>query len=320
MLRPSVFILLLLLTAGHVAAGQNPTGKKVLFIDSYHEGYAWSDGVTQGIVETLQDGGVQLKIHRMDTKRNRSEGFKQAAALKAKQVIEKYRPDVLIASDDNAAKYLIAPFYKNTALPVVFCGLNWDASVYGFPTGNITGMIEVELLEQVVTQLRPFARGERIGFLALDSATTNKIYKYHEQILGKPYEKVYLVESFTKWKEHFRQLQQQVDILILGNPQGIADWNEAEFISFAREHTEIPTGTTASWRMGFSLLGYIRIPQEQGRWAAATALKILKGANPAEIPIATNKEGQLMINEAIRAKLGIQLPAALSKRAEIITP
>jgi hypothetical protein len=68
------------------------TGKKVLFIDSYHEGYAWSDGITSSLKRTLDGTGVELKIIRMDTKRNNDKEFKKNAALKAKSVIEQFMP------------------------------------------------------------------------------------------------------------------------------------------------------------------------------------------------------------------------------------
>jgi hypothetical protein len=79
-------------------------GKKILYVDSYHEGYEWSDGITNGIQETLDGTGVDLKIYRMDTKRNPDEGFKEKAGLEAKSVIEEFEPDVVITSDDNAFK------------------------------------------------------------------------------------------------------------------------------------------------------------------------------------------------------------------------
>ena len=118
-------------------------GKKVLFIDSYHQGYAWSDGVTKGVQIKMKDTGVQLKVLRMDTKRNSSDDFKKEAAKKAVSVIKEFEPDVVIAADDNASKFLIKPYYKDAELPFVFCGVNWDAKVYGYPYKNVTGMVEV---------------------------------------------------------------------------------------------------------------------------------------------------------------------------------
>ena len=129
-------------------------GKKILFIDSYHEGYAWSDGITRGVQSTLEGTGVNLKVIRMDTKRNTSDDFKKAAARKARAEIEAFKPDVVIAANDNASKFLIEPYFKNAELPFVFCGVNWDASVYGFPYSNTTGMVEVTPIPQIIDQLK----------------------------------------------------------------------------------------------------------------------------------------------------------------------
>jgi hypothetical protein len=85
---------------------------RVLYIDSYHTGYAWSDGITTGIQSILKDADVDLKIFGMDTKRNANEAFKKKAALEAKAIIASFAPHVVIASDDNAFKYLIQPYYK----------------------------------------------------------------------------------------------------------------------------------------------------------------------------------------------------------------
>ena len=121
---------------------QSLAGKKVLFVDSYHEGYAWGDGIISGIKTVLEGSGVELKIFRMDTKRNGEKAFKESAALKAKAEIEDFKPDVVIAGDDNASKYLVVPYYKDASLPFIFCGVNWDATGYGFPFKNVTGMLE----------------------------------------------------------------------------------------------------------------------------------------------------------------------------------
>lgn len=295
-------------------------GKKILFVDSYHQGYAWSDGVVNGVRRVLKDSETELRIFRMDTKRNQSEDFKRQAALKAKALIESYQPEVVIASDDNASKYLIQPHYQNVELPVVFCGLNWDASVYGYPYANATGMVEVDLIEPLVAQLRQFAKGDKIGFLAIGGTTSIKENQHHAKILGKPYDKSYHVKTYQDYKERFLKLQDEVDILILGNPQGILNWDENDFVHFAARHTRIPTGATLHWVKKFTLMGYMRIPEEQGEWAAKAALKILGGTPPSAIPMAKNQQGKLVINMRIANRLGITFDPAVFKRAEIIKP
>ncbi|MEH6626044.1 MAG: ABC transporter substrate binding protein, partial [Motiliproteus sp.] len=294
--------------------------KRILFIDSYHQGYTWSDGVTQGVLEILADQAVNLKIHHMDTKRNRDEKFKQAAAQKAREVITEFQPDVVIACDDNAAKYLIAPYYKDSNLPIVFCGINWDAAEYGFPASNITGMIEVEMIEPLIAQLRKLALGERIGYLSIKSLSGRKVTDHYQKKFGITLDKLYFVESYSEWKQRYRQLQNEVDMLVLGNPQGMSGWDESDFIQMVQREARIPSGTTASWRTRFSLIAYIRIAEEQGRYAATTALKILDGTPASEIPVVQNKEGRLIINLGLADAQGITFNPSLVRHADIIYP
>lgn len=124
--------------------------KKILYVDSYHAAYPWSAGITEGIKNVIDEhDDIELKIIQMDTKRHSDDEFKKTAAQKVKDLIESLQPDVVIASDDNASKYLIVPYYKGSKLPFVFCGVNGDAEVYGFPYRNITGIVEVKLINQI---------------------------------------------------------------------------------------------------------------------------------------------------------------------------
>jgi ABC-type uncharacterized transport system substrate-binding protein len=301
----SMIILFIIFSSVCAMAGGKYAGKKVLHVDSYHVGYAWSDGIAGGIRETLKDTGVELRRVEMDTKRNTSEEFKKAAALNVREVIAEFKPDVVIASDDNASKYLIMPYYKDADLPFVFCGLNWDASAYGFPYKNVTGMVEISLTPQIVKQLRKYARGDRIGFLGDDTLTSRKNLQYHRDLLKIDYDHVYYAKNSDQWQRKYIELQDNVDMLILINYVGIADWDKEKAQVFVENHTRIPSGTTNSWTTPFALLGIIKIPEEQGRWAAHAALKILDGTPPGKIPITHNKQGKLYYNLRIGKKLNI---------------
>ena len=45
-----------------VAVSAFAATKKVLFIDSYHEGYAWSDGVLNGVNTGLEGKDIELRF------------------------------------------------------------------------------------------------------------------------------------------------------------------------------------------------------------------------------------------------------------------
>ncbi len=139
--------------------------KRILWVDSYDEDYEWSQGVEKGLRQALAGTGVILEVWRMDTRRHKGEQFARQAGIRARDHVERSRPDLVIASDDNAQQYLVIPYLKDTALPVVFCGVNEDPAGYGYPAANVTGMAEVDLVEELFHQLRRFARGERIGVL-----------------------------------------------------------------------------------------------------------------------------------------------------------
>jgi hypothetical protein len=280
-------------------------GKRVLHIDSYHEGNTWNDRIAAAVRETLAGTGVELKIIHMDTKRNPSEEFARAAALRAKAVIEEFKPDVVTASDDAASQYLIAPYYKDADLPFVFCGLNWDASVYGFPFSNVTGMVEVSPIPQIVRLLKGYARGDRLGYLTEDTPTKRKELEYHQKLFGITYDRVYLANDFAEWKEAFLAAQDEVDMLVILGVAKLTDFDDDEAKALAEAKTKIPSGTDFAWLMHVSMLGVGKLPEEQGRWAALAALKILDGTPPSRIPLAHNKEGKLYFNRKIAARLGI---------------
>ena len=289
-------------------AAENYAGKKILFIDSYHAGFEWSDGIAQGVRGVLEKTAVELKVVHMDTKRNASEAFIKSAALKVKAVIEEFKPDVVIASDDNACKYLIVPYYKNTDLPVVFCAVNWDAAVYGFPCKNVTGMVEVALIPEIIKNLKKYAKGNSIGFIAADRLSAKKEYQYHREILNIDYAQAYFAKNYQEWKRMFLKLQDEVDMAIMLNHVGITDWNDRQAQTFVENHTKIPMGARNGWDMSFSLIGVVNIPDEQGTWATHAALKILEGVPPSKIPLTRNKQGKLFFNLRIGKKLGITTP------------
>ena len=314
----SVLAVVLTMIISGTALASTYNGKKVLFIDSYHEGYPWSDGIVKGVQDTLKGSGVDLQVYRMDTKRNTDEAFKVEAAGKAKEVIDSWKPDVVIAADDNASKYLIAPFYKNSSLPFVFCGLNWDASNYGFPVSNVTGMVEVALIQQVIDNLKTYAKGDRIGYLTSDVMTEHKEAEFYGKLLNIHFTEEKYVKNMAEWKQAFVEMQNQVDLLIVGNNSGLNDWNDEEAAAWALANTKVPTGTTYDWMVPVSMLGLTKVPEEQGIWSAKAALQILDGKSAGSIPVTKNELGGVYLNVKLASNAGVVFKPALLKNATVI--
>lgn len=314
----SVALLALAIPASNAAVAKSYEGKKVLLIDSYHEGYGWSDGIVEAVRSVVLPSGAELRIVRMDTKRNTSEEFKQAAAQKVKGTIEEYKPDVVIAADDNATKYVVQPFYKDTALPFVFCGINWDATIYGYPYSNTTGMVEVSAVDELFELLHKLTSGKRVGQISADVFTARKEAEQISKTFNIEYAESYFVENFAEWKAKFLELQGKVDIVLVGNKAGMADWNEEEAVRLAEQSSRIPTGAVHPDMTKVSLIAYTKLPREQGEWAARTALRILDGTPPSAIPVTRNREGRLVINARIAQNVGATIPADVIETADEI--
>lgn len=292
-------------------------GKKVVYVNSYHEGYPWSDGIEAGLHKVFDGTGVELTIIRLDTKQNPDEAFGKQAGAKAWSEIQAIDPDVVITSDDNAQKYLVVPFMKDSGIPVIFNGVNWDASAYGFPMANMTGMIEVELPDQLVQLLKGYAQGERLGYITIDTETERKVVDIYNQRFFNGQMTVYWAKTQEEFKSAFLTAQQEVDILLMGNNAGSDKWVEEEMTQFVMQNTAVPTGSINDWMAPYSLLTLAKSSQEQGEWSANSALSILGGISPSDIPVAENKLGQLIVNLELADKLAVVFAPSLLKNAVI---
>lgn len=313
-LANALLALLLLQGTTLPALAADYAGKTVLYVNSYHLGFPGSDPITEGIRSVLDPLAIDWRIIYMDTKRNPSQAFARAAAQHVKAEIEALRPDVVIASDDNASKYLIMPYYRDADLPFVFCGVNWDASVYGFPYQNVTGMVEVALVPEILSHLKRYAKGNRIGFIGGDRLSEHKNFQHYTGRFQIRFEKAYFASTFGQWKAGFQQLQDEVDMVMMTSHVGIPDWNDREAQAFVERHTRVPVGTEHEWEMPFALVGVLKDFREMGEWSARAALKILDGTAPTQIPITANQRGRLVFNPRIAARLEITELPPLAER------
>jgi ABC-type uncharacterized transport system substrate-binding protein len=290
--------------AATAAEAQGLAGKKILFINSYHEGYEWSDGVEKGARTAAQGSGVDLRFLRLDMKRHGDDAFRKQAGEKARAEIEAYKPDVVILSDDPAVQYVLLPYYKNAKVPFVFCGVNWDAGRYGMPFQNTTGILEVSFAKQLVDTMRPYAKGDRVAYLTIDSETERIEADAYKKLVGIKFAAERFVKTQAEWKAEFQKLQGEVDMLFLGNYAGTA-WNEAEAVAFVAEHSKIPTGSIYDFMAPYAMINFAKIAEEHGVWSVKAAFDIVKGASPASIPVARNKESKLVLNPKLAARAGV---------------
>jgi ABC-type uncharacterized transport system substrate-binding protein len=292
--------------------------RKCLFVSSYHQGYAWSDGVERGLRQTLA-GKCQIRQFDMDTKRRKSVQEKTAAAREARSLIESWQPDVVITADDNAAKYLIQPYYAGADLPFVFCGINWTVEEYGFPYKNVTGMIEVAPVQTMIEQAIGLVPGARRAlYIGANTPTERKNADRMRKAVedqGLEFEQQ-LASSLSSWVAAYAS-GQDFDFIIVGSNAGIDDWDDRRAAQAIRQHTRRLTVTNHEWMMPVTMLGMTKVAEEQGDWAGRVALQILDGMAPDSIPIVANRKWDLFLNAGLIDAAGLKLPAQLVSKGKI---
>ncbi|HEB57818.1 MAG TPA: hypothetical protein ENJ01_01200 [Gammaproteobacteria bacterium] len=285
------------------------TAARCLLVMSYHQGYAWNDGVERGVRNVIGEQ-CELRVFYMDTKRNKDADFARQKALEAKAIIETWKPDVVIATDDNASRYLVQPWYRDADTPFVFAAVNWTAKKYGYPYRNVTGMIEVAPIIpmlRTVSHVLPIHR--HALYLGADTFTEQKNYQRFKDIYGQQGIQVdaLFASTLAQWQQHYLK-GQDYDFIILGSNAGINDWNAAEAARFALENAKVLTVSNHHWMSPYAMYSITKIPEEQGEWAAEIALAITRGMDPARIPIVPNRKWKIYINEGLARRAGISLP------------
>ncbi len=310
-LRSCTLVIVFLLSASTSNAA------RCIYISSYHKGYAWSDGVERGLLKTL-DGKCEITTFNMDSKRFKDEASIQQAALAARKLIDETQPDVVIASDDNASKYLVVPYYKDADIPFVFCGINWTVEQYGYPFSNATGMIEVAAIEPMFDKAAAITgKIKHAYYIGADTLTEKKNLQRFKTAGKKNNIKITsrLVYSRSAWIKAYKDAQ-QADLIIIGSNAGINNWDREIVQDAIYPISTTLSATNHGWMMPYTMFGMTKVPEEQGEWAARVAIEIMNGTKPSDIPIIPNRNFDIIVNNSLVDIAKIKLPEFIKLKAQ----
>jgi ABC-type uncharacterized transport system substrate-binding protein len=295
--------------------------KKIVYINSYHRGHPPSDRITEGLIENLPADSFELTAHFMDTKRNPSKGYIEIRAAELLDSIKETKPDILVVSDDNAVKYLIEPYFQDNLIPIVFCGVNWSAEQYDLSGLNITGILELLPIDDLLVLMKSYYPSLQELLILNENTTTSQKTK---QLLDTLFNHVgisathELVNDFQEWKTVFREANQSYDIIYLQTNAAIKNWDQNEAIKFIDQHIKVPLVTCEDFMMPYSVFGMTQVSKEQGIWAAETAKDILKGTSPSDIPVSRNSMTNIWLNTELAGKINFIPDSVLLGRARIV--
>ena len=302
-------------------------GFKVLAVMSYEVDFPWCEDLKRGIEPVLQDS-CEIRYFYMDTKKRLEDG--DAKAAEAFELFKSYKPDGVIAADDNAQSMFVVPYLKEkTEIPVMFCGVNAEPEKYGYPASNVSGMLERPHFSESVAfaqQLIPAI--ESFGFIIKDSPTARA---HLAQILRE-------ADSYSAKLAGFetprtladvvamtRDLKDRCDVLFVAALAGVLDEDgnplpEKEAVKIALENFgNKPTIGAEEYTVKYGALCTVaRTGREQGEAAARMLLQAMRGTPVSQIPVETNHKGKRVINAATMRALGIEPRPEILRGAELV--
>ena len=308
-----------------VTIRHNLVRPRILILQSYGPDYAWTRDVDVGIRRVLHDdGNYVLRWHYMDLKRHPWAEAKAAAGLQARHAIDDWRPDVLIAVDDDAQKYA-ARFYVNRPdIRIVFAGINGSVEPYGYDgAGNVTGILERKSLDALRdTLLLPgISHGKPPRLIEIsDASETVKLdHGFITAYDWKPvtYVGASLVSTYPEWQAailatagkadiilstNYRQLSRSASDRTLVPPREVMAWTQA--------HAPLPViGVNGFFVEDGGMLAIATSPFEQGEVAAHMAQEIIDHHTaPSSIPVDSTHQYIILMRPERLAAHNIQLP------------
>ncbi len=285
--------------------------KTVVYLNSYHAGYDWSDKEFDAFKIQLSDQDVNIHAFYMNTKYIKNPADIVTIVKNALSFIDKHQPDVLVAADDNASKYIIQPHFANAEIPVVFLGLNLDATTYGYPYKNSTGMVELEGLINLIKVIRQYTHFKNVTMFFTPSTTSMK--KYHHYKNKIPGFDAVVVKNFNEFKDKVTALQSRGELVALDTLNGLDDFNALRIQDFLAEQNGQAVISVSNSSQNLAHFGYIKVPDEHGIWAGETVQKILSGIKVSDIPSTINSHYQVFINKTFAMRCNVTIPDVFYK-------
>lgn len=276
--------------------GADTTSQKILILNSYHQGYTWTDQEVTGILEALQRElpGTQPFMEYMDRKRFTDDAHLQRLRGKYRSQFRKSGIGVVIATDNAAFEFAVQ--YRPELFPdaaIVFCGVNGftDAMLAG--QKMITGVVEdldVSGTIDLAVQFHPTAR--QMVIVTDASASARAIRRQIEQGIPRYITRLHFsfLEDFTvdEVVNTVRTLPRDSIILLseFNRDRNGRLFSPEEAVSIISKAAPVPTYSLWSMSLGKGIVGgKLLSGVVQGRFAGTMAAQLMKGTDISELPI-----------------------------------
>lgn len=290
--------------------------KQVLFINSYHPGYKWSDDVTRALSERFgEQGGIDLRIEYLDTKRVDTPEYLEQVRQLFEKKYKNAELDLIMTSDDAALNFAFQ--YANTLfpdVPVVFVGANFFDGTRLTGYEQFTGISEEPDIVGTIDLMLNMHPGTSKIVIVNDNTTTGQ--RVHDSFAGltNQYSQIEFefLEDVTMDTVRQRVRTLPADNLVLvtifSRDQAGQFFEYDQFTSIIANASSVPVYGLWDFSLGYGIVGgKLTSGYTEGERAAALAIRILNGEDPATIPVDRQKQSQYMFDYPVMEKWNIEV-------------
>lgn len=299
---------------------------KVLVVMSYEEKLSWCENMKKGI-ETALGELSEIKYFYMNTMENFEGGARKAE--EAYNLFQEFKPDGVIAADDNAQVLFVVPYLKDKVkTPVMFCGVNAEPEQYGYPASNVSGMLErLHMKESIAYAQQIVPSIKTVGYMVKAGPVAEAVLKQvkSESDTYPAISKGFKTPDTLKHAiEMAEELKKDCDLLFMTSMGGLTG-NDGKPLTLKEATSELvkafgkPTFTDVTDLIKHGVLCAVTIASyEQGETSAQMLLKAMQGTPISRLPVAKNKHGKAVINPTALKSLGIKPQPMVFQKAEVM--
>lgn len=313
----AVLLLALLVAFNH----QKP---RLLIIHGFSEDGPWEQAFDAGFRRGLDHNRQPLSVRwrYMLYSQYLSDRQWMSASLRSREIIDSWRPDVLVAVGEEAQEY-VGRYYAGLTSPQVVYVINENPEQFGYSgAANVTGIKEILPLDQIADILQFMDRSSlRIRAIGIDDPTGRAEAQQVQaqdwgphQFLG-----VDLVSDSIEWKDRVLGLADQVDILLVLSAGGLPkspdipeDVDPIQLAGWTASHAKpLAIGIRESFVVGGGALAVVPSPIGLGQQTARYALLALQTikAGQALLPPEDSQDYLIALRPDKLAARGLTLPA-----------
>jgi len=294
-----VFFLSILMVFSVYVNVQRP---RIFILHSYNVDFSWDVGINIGLERIFANKPYKIRTYYMDTKRHPEKSYMERIGATARNAIDSWRPDIIIALDDNAQEYVARYYINQPDIKIIYAGINKDLEDYGYQNAkNATGILErlnYNAVKDILLQVMPIDH-RKVIHISDASATSEGIHKEIASFNWAPLKFIESIqcETIQEWQEAIKDAENgKADFILFTHYHTILDKLEGKVLpakkimQWTMENSTLPA--VSFW--GFyvedgGMMAVALSPYEQGEIAAKMAQDILEHKKePRDIPVYTS--------------------------------